>query len=220
MEIALSNPIVVEKIISNMPVTDMLNCRNVSPLFRECAERVLRLCYNKIMNSNIYPSLPVQAMTLSLYRHTYNPFSAWSKEPSLSTMLEGEYSGMKLLFRYRELGEQEMNLCNEFMVNVYRDIYETRVKIKKSRDPNIVAPETPPIEEVMKYFNSMLSDENLTRYYQSPEYHQYLEEQRQQSLLAREIAQKHIDQTDSPFSRNFKGDPSIYNPWETKNGNR
>ena len=127
MEIALSNPIVVEKIINNLPVTDMLNCRNVSPLFRECAERVLRSCYNKIMSSNIYPSLQVQAMTLSLYRRTYNPFSAWSKEPSLSAMLEGEYSGMKLLFRYRELGEREMNLCNEFMTNVYRDIYETTI---------------------------------------------------------------------------------------------
>ena len=56
MEIALSNPIVVEKIINNLPVTDMLNCRNVSPLFRECAERVLRSCYNKIMISNISES--------------------------------------------------------------------------------------------------------------------------------------------------------------------
>jgi hypothetical protein len=217
MEICMSNPIILEKIIDNLPVIDILNYREISWLFKECAERVLKANYRKIMNFTVYPCIPVQAMTLSLYRDTYDPFC----NAPLSRLIGGYYSGMKLLFRYRELGEQEMNLCDSFMTNLYKDsIYKIRIKIKKSRDPNVTLPETPPTDDVMKYFNAMLSDENLTRYYKSPEYFKQVENQMRLAIIEREKAQKHIDQTNSPFSRNFKGDPSIYNPWETKNGNR
>lgn len=216
MEICFSSPIIVEKIIKHLPVIDIIKFRSISPLFQDCADRVLRQYYIKIMGPTInYPCIPVQAMTLSLYRDTYDPFC----NAPLARLISGEdYSGMKLLFRYRNLGPLEKDLVDKYMSNVYKNsLYKIRVEMKKNRDPDFVAPETPPFDEVMKYFNAMLSDENLKRYYKSPEYFEQVEKQRKLAMVEREKIQKQIDQTNSPFSRNFNGDPAIYDPWQIKN---